>query len=55
MTALLKVIITSFSYSDIVIEEFDKKVLEYNPLVIGWKRFANDIAPFTIASFCRRS
>ena len=25
------------SYGDIAIEQFDKKALEYNPAVIGWK------------------
>ena len=33
----------SYSYSDIAIEQFDKKALEYNPPVIGWKRFRDDI------------
>ena len=31
------------SYGDIAIEQFDKKALEYNPAVIGWKRFRDDI------------
>ena len=31
------------SYGDIAIEQFDEKGLEYNPAVIGWKRFRNDI------------
>ena len=30
-------------YSDIAIEQFDKKALEYNPPVISWKRFWDDI------------
>ena len=29
----------SCSYGDIAIEQFDEKALEYNPAVIGWKRF----------------
>ena len=29
----------SCSYRDIAIEQFDKKALEYNAAVIGWKRF----------------
>ena len=29
----------SCSYGDIAIEQFDKKALEYNPEVTGWKRF----------------
>ena len=33
----------SCSYGDIAIEQFDKKTLEYNPAVIGWKRFRDDI------------
>ena len=28
----------SCSYGDIAIEQFDKKALEYNPVVTGWKR-----------------
>ena len=40
------------SYSDIAIEKFDKKSLEYNPPVIGWKRY-QDV--FSMASLCRRS
>ena len=31
------------SYGDIAIEQFDKKALEYNPAVIGWQRFRDDI------------
>ena len=31
------------SYSDIAIEQFDKKALRYVPPVIGWKRFRDDI------------
>ena len=31
------------SYSDISIEQLDKKALEYNPPVIGLKRFRDDI------------
>ena len=27
------------SYGDIAIEQFDKKALEYNPVVVDWKRF----------------
>ena len=33
----------SCSYGDIAIKKFDKKALEYNPAVIGWKRFRDDI------------
>ena len=33
----------SCSYGDIAIEQFDEKALEYNPAVIGWKRFRDDI------------
>ena len=33
----------SCSCRDIAIEQFDKKTLEYNPPIIGWKRFQNDI------------
>ena len=33
----------SCSYGDIAIEQFDKKALEYNPAVIGWQRFRDDI------------
>ena len=33
----------SCSYGDIAIEQFDKKALEYNPVVIGWERFQDDI------------
>ena len=33
----------SCSYSDIAIEQFDKKALEYNPPVTGWKRFRDEI------------
>ena len=33
----------SCSYGDIVIEQYDKKALEDNPPVIGWKRFRYDI------------
>ena len=33
----------SCSCGDIAIEQFDKKALEYNPPIIGWKRFRNDI------------
>ena len=33
----------SCSYGVIAIEQFDKKALEYNPAVIGWKRFQDDI------------
>ena len=29
----------SCSYSDIAIESFDKKTLQYHPSVIDWKRF----------------
>ena len=43
----------SCSYGDIAIEQFDKKALEYNLAVIGWKRFGDDIF-FSMASFCRR-
>ena len=32
----------SCSYGDIAIEQFDKKALEYNLTVIGWKRFRDD-------------
>ena len=32
----------SCSYSDIAIEKFDKKALEYNPPVIGWKKFRDN-------------
>ena len=32
----------SCSYSDIATEQFEKKMLEYNPLVIDWKRFQDD-------------
>ena len=31
------------SFSDIATEQFDKKPLEYNPPVIGWKRFRDAI------------
>ena len=31
------------SYRDIDIEQFDKKALEYNSPVIGWKRFSDYI------------
>ena len=30
-------------FINIAIEQFDKKALEYNPAVIGWKRFRDDI------------
>ena len=33
----------SCSYGDIVIEQFDKKALEYNPAVTGWKRSRDNI------------
>ena len=33
----------SSSYGDIAIEQFDKKALKYNPAVIDWKRFRDDI------------
>ena len=33
----------SFSYSDTAIQQSDKKALEYNPAVIGWERFQDDI------------
>ena len=33
----------SCSYSDIAIQYFDIKALEFNPLVICWKRFRADI------------
>ena len=33
----------SCSCGDIAMEQFDKKALEYNPPIIGWKRFRNDI------------
>ena len=33
----------SCSYSDITIQYFDVKGLEYNPATICWKRFRNDI------------
>ena len=33
----------SCSYSDIAIEQFDKKALEYNPPVIGWNSFGDYI------------
>ena len=33
----------SCSYGHIAIEQFDKKALEYNPVVIGWERFQDDI------------
>ena len=33
----------SCSYSDIAIQYFDIKALEFNPLVICWKRFRDDI------------
>ena len=33
----------SGSYSDVAIEQFAKKALEYNSLVIVWKRFQIDI------------
>ena len=33
----------SCSCRDIAIEQFDKKTLEYNPPIIGWKRFQDDI------------
>ena len=42
MTALLNVLMFC-SYGDIVIEQFDKKGLEYNPEVIDWKRFPDDM------------
>ena len=31
------------SYSDIAIESFDKKTPQYQPSVIGWKRFRDDV------------
>lgn len=34
-------------------EKFDKKELDYNPPVIGWKSFRDDIF-VVMASFCRR-
>ena len=43
MAALLKVLICPCSCRDIAIEQFDKKTLEYNPPIIGWKRFQDDI------------
>ena len=33
----------SCSYSDIAIESFDKKALEYSPPVLCWKRFRDDV------------
>ena len=33
----------SCSYSDIAIENFDKKALEYSPPVLCWKRFSDDV------------
>ena len=33
----------SCSYSDIAIEQFDKKALEYNPPVIAWNSFGDYI------------
>ena len=33
----------SCSYSDIAIENFDKKALEYSPPVLCWKRFRDDV------------
>ena len=42
MTALLNVPIC-LVHGDITIEQFDKKTLEYNLAVIGWKRFREDI------------
>ena len=33
----------SCSYSDIVIQYFDVKALEYTPATISWKRFRDDI------------
>ena len=33
----------SCSYSDIAIENFDKKALEYRPPVLCWKRFRDDV------------
>ena len=33
----------SCSYSDIVIEGFNKKALQYHPSVISWKRFRDDV------------
>ena len=33
----------SCSYGEIAIKQFDKKALEYNPAVIGWKKFRDDI------------
>ena len=44
----------SCSYGDIAIEQIDKKALEYNLAVIGWKMFRDDIF-FSMASFRRRS
>ena len=32
----------SCSYGEIAIKQFDKKALEYNPAVIGWKKFRDD-------------
>ena len=33
----------SCSHSDIAIKLFDRKTIEYNPPVIGWNRFRDDI------------
>ena len=33
----------SCSHSDIAIKLFDRKTIEYDPPVIGWKRFRDDI------------
>ena len=33
----------SCSYSDIAIQYFDVKTLEYTPATIWWKRFSDDI------------
>ena len=33
----------SYSYSDITIENFDKKALEYSPPVLCWKTFRDDV------------
>ena len=41
---LIRVVdINSCSYIDIAIHYFDIKALEFNPLVICWKRFRDDI------------
>ena len=33
----------SCSYSDIAIESFDKKALQYHPSVIDWMRFRDNV------------